>query len=131
GMILSLVESGIPSKGVDSKKKIYLLLSTVASSALCFSILFVAFLLDRKVRTPDQLADASRSKVVSTVNYIRQDDKDLRNIWADKGDVVDYTIYKDCIRSLRFELSEALAENDGKVLGITSLHFGDGKTFVA
>lgn len=131
GMILSLVESGIPSKGVDSKKKIYLLLSTVASSALCFSILFVAFLLDRKVRTPDQLADASRSKVVSTVNYIRQDDKDLRNIWADKGDVVDYTIYKDCIRSLRFELSEALAENDGKVLGITSLRFGDGKTFVA
>ncbi|MGK6353293.1 Wzz/FepE/Etk N-terminal domain-containing protein [Parapedobacter sp. DT-150] len=131
GMILTLVESGIPGQGEDSKQRIYLALSAVASSALCFSALFFIFLLDKKVRTPRQLTELTRGKVVSTVNYIGEDDKDLRNIWADDGGVVDYSVYKDCIRSLRFELSAALAEDQGKVLGITSLHFGEGKTFVS
>src|SRR5690606_9817952 len=52
-------------------------------------------------------------------------------IWSDEGEVVAYTVYRDLLRSLRFEINTYLTEHKQKVIGVTSLNANDGKTFLS
>ncbi len=130
GIRLNIAEPGLPQLPEPSKKLLYLAISGVSSFMICLLSLFVVFMLNTTINMPKQLIAVTGQKVIGSLNLLEEDNKDLRSIWNDKNSVASYSIYKDLLRSLRFELLEAL-KDDHNVLGITSLLHGDGKSFVA
>ncbi|MFT4094890.1 MAG: Wzz/FepE/Etk N-terminal domain-containing protein [Niabella sp.] len=127
---LALAEPGLPGLPEKSKNILYVGLSGISSLLVCLLGLFVIFALNTKVDNVARLEAITHQKVIGCLNYIESEDKDLRNIWKDNGTSKEYTVYKDLLRSLRFEINQLLSE-DKNVLGITSLVDGAGKTFLA
>ncbi|WP_114789078.1 hypothetical protein U0035_05785 [Niabella yanshanensis] len=130
GIRLNLAEPGLPQLPEPSKNALYVGLSGVSSFMICLLTLFLIFMLNTAIANPKHLAAATGQRVIGSLNLIDQDNKDLRDIWEDKGSTLSYSVYKDLLRSLRFELLEELSGNNN-VLGITSLLDGEGKSFVA
>lgn len=54
---------------------------------------------------------------------------DLKKIW-NNTDEPNFTVYKDLLRSLRFEIDHQMS-TDQNVIGITSMKSGEGKTFLS
>lgn len=130
GVKLTLAEPGLPGTAEPSKGLQLLALSGISSVLVCLLLLLVTFMLNNTLNTPEQLEAGMHQKVLGFLNYIPEEDKDLRTIWKDKGTVPSYSAYKDLLRLLRFELTERLRD-DRNVLGITSVLPGEGKTFLA
>lgn len=130
GIQLNLAEPGLPQPPEPSKNIIYLALSGLSSFMICLLSLLVVFMLNTSVSSPRQLESVTGQKVIGSLNYIAEPNKDLRDIWKNDGSIADYSVYKDLLRSLRFELNEQLS-GDSKVLGITSFKDGVGKSFLA
>ncbi len=131
GLQLNIVEMGLPGLPEPSKKAIYLALSIMTSIFLTVSILLMVFLLDRSIRDRDALVQVTGTPVVGAVNLISGQQRDLREIWGADSEHAEYNFYKDLMRSLRFEIANRLAEGNDKVVGLTSLADGEGKTFLA
>jgi succinoglycan biosynthesis transport protein ExoP len=68
--------------------------------------------------------------VIGSINYIANEDKDLRNIWDNPNHDPSYGVYQELIRALRFEITNKILVDGHKVLGVTSLRPGEGKTFL-
>lgn len=130
GIRLNLAEPGLPQLPEPSKNILYVGLSGVSSFLVCLFTLFVVFMLNTTINDPKHLEAATGQKVIGSLNLIEEEDKDLRTIWDDQQNVLSYSVYKDLLRSLRFELLEELS-GDNNVLGITSLLDGEGKSFIA
>ena len=130
GLKLKIVQYGYPGLPESSKKIIFLGLSGVGSGAICISALLFMFLLDSKIETAQQLETRTGQKVVGSINYISNKDKDLRNIWNNDQNDPGYGVYQELIRALRFEITNNILVNGNKVLGVTSLKPGEGKTFL-
>src|SRR5690606_20214048 len=96
-------------------------------SASAFSLLF---LLDSRVITKEQLAALTGGKVVGVLNSLHESYGGIRGVW-DNNTNVDAVMYKDLLRSLRFDLNQEFTINKARVLGITSLSPGVGKSFLA
>lgn len=130
GSKLSVAESALPGTPEKSKDILFLGFSYISSFLICLLTLFAIFATNTTISTPEQLKLATKQKILGSLNNITEEDKDLRKIWNDNENIVDYGIYKDLLRSLRFELDRALTGND-KILGITSLYENDGKSFLS
>ncbi|MGV3762434.1 exopolysaccharide transport family protein [Parapedobacter sp.] len=130
GLRLSIVETGLPGIKMPSKRLLYVGLSGVATSMLCLSAFALLFLLDRKVVTRAQLDALTGGKVLGVINSLDRSYKGIRAVW-DNNTNVDAVMYKDLLRSLRFDLNNELTINKSRVLGITSLSPGAGKSFLA
>lgn len=129
---LQILEEGLPGMPEPSKKTLYMAGSGVLSMAISLFAFLVFFLLDNKIVNAKQLTERTGHKVVGNLSLVDDEDKDLRHIWQqENGDNLTYGIYKNLIRALRFEINKAMTENGHKVLGITSLSTGEGKTFIA
>lgn len=130
GSKLSVAEEGVPGAPESSKNILYLGFSYLSSLLIVLLTLFIAFMMNKTVNSPEQLETLTKHKVIGTVNFLPSE-KDLREIWADdKVTSNEFSTYKDLIRSLRFELLEQLSDSRN-MLGITSFKDGEGKTFVA
>lgn len=130
GIQLNIAEPGLPQPPSPSKGVLYLGLSGFSSFMICLLTLLIVFMLNTTINTPDQLKATTGQKVVGCLNLITEEDRDLRNIWNSNESVSNYNIYRDLLRSLRFELNEELT-NGNNVLGITSFTDGEGKSFLA
>lgn len=130
GLKLKIVQHGYPGLPQSSKKIIFLGASGVGSGAICLAALFFMFLLDKKVESSQQLEERTGKKVIGSINYIANEDKDLRNIWDNPNHDPSYGVYQELIRALRFEITNKILVDDHKVLGVTSLRPGEGKTFL-
>ncbi|MDX3915426.1 MULTISPECIES: exopolysaccharide transport family protein [Olivibacter] len=128
---LHLAQPGLPGTPEPSKGFIYVGLAGFAGLSLCLAILTIAFVLDKTIRTPRDWKSATGINVVGSLNFIQEKNKDLRDIWEDNAIVGNYSIYKDLLRSLRFEVDRELLTVEGNVLGVTSLYRGSGKTFLS
>lgn len=131
GFKLGIAQIGLPGNAQPSKAMLYVVMSGAASFMVCFVGLVVLFLLDRSIYSPAQLEKATGSLVVGSLNYIKAENKDPRAIWNDENSDKDYTAFKDLLRSLRFELDKELTDSNTQILGITSLGYGAGKSFLA
>ncbi|CAM4243113.1 Chromosome partitioning ATPase, Mrp family, contains Fe-S cluster [Pedobacter westerhofensis] len=131
GLKLQVAQMGMPGFPDKSKTLIYTALSGIATLAVCFAVLLALFVTDGSVNTSHQLASVTKSKVIGSLNFIPDEDKTIKTIWENTSTNNHYSIHKELLRSLRFEISDLLAENDNRILGITSLVGGEGKTFVA
>ncbi len=127
---LAIVESGFPGPPEPSKVAQLTVISWFASLVFILTILLVLFLLDHSIKTSNQLATITGHPVIGGINLIRDSEKDLREIWDESNPREDYAFYRDLLRSLRFELDKSLSNGDEKVIGITSLSDGEGKTFL-
>lgn len=127
---LTVVESGFPGPPEASKVMQLTIASWFASLTFILTLLLILFLLDHSIKTSEQLATATGKPVIGGINFIRDSERDLREIWDENNPSADYVLYRDLLRSLRFELDNALSTNNEKVVGITSLSDGEGKTFL-
>lgn len=131
GLKLSIGQVGLPGLPEASKTIIFVALAGIASFFICFATLLVLFLTDNSINTTKQLEMATGSKVVGSLNLIPESDRSITTIWNDTLSNHNYSIHKELLRSLRFEISNLMAEDGSNILGITSLTPGEGKTFVA
>lgn len=131
GLRLQIEQVGLPGNPEASKKVLYLAGSGIGSFFICFGYIFLVFMLDNKIKSSSQLANATKSNTVGVLNKIEGNERSIREIWNDKTGNANYEIYRDMLRSLRFEITEKMDEDKSKILGITSLQAEEGKTFIA
>lgn len=130
GLRLEIAQMGLPGPPEPSKKMIYMALSGISSLSFCLLIIFTTFILDHTVNNAKQLARLNIGEVLGNVNFISGNDKDPRVIWNGNDNISEFIVLKDLLRSLRFEISKKLNIDSGcKILGITSIKSGEGKTF--
>lgn len=131
GLQLKIEQIGLPGNPEPSKKIIYLAGSGFGSFFLCLGFVALLFFLDNRIVTSRQLALATKSNTIGVLNKIESNERSIREIWNDKSENINYEIYRDMLRSLRFEVDTLMAADNSKILGVTSLVAGEGKTFTA
>ena len=128
---LRIAELGYIGVPEPSKTLLYLILSGLASGGILLTALVIMFLMDQTIADPNRLSELTGIPVLGSINLLSENDKDLRDIWNEADNREEFAIYRNLLRSLRFEINEQLLNKQGKVLGITSLNKSDGKTFLA
>src|SRR5690554_1360885 len=131
GINPQLAQEGVINPAEPSKKIIYTGLSGVGSFGTCIFIFAIAFLLDGKVRTSEQLASTTRTRIIGQINTIVPNDTDLKTVWEEGKSTTDYSLYKDLIRSLRFEIDASLKEDGKQIFGVTGLYNNSGSSFIS
>lgn len=122
GLRLQLAEEGVPTTPESSKKALYMALSGIASFAICFCVLFIIHALDNSINNQKQLKIVTNNKVLGELNFIKSRDREINNIWKNADTHKDYLLYKNLLRSVRFNINNLLAAENLKVLGVTKLH---------
>ncbi|RKR85480.1 uncharacterized protein involved in exopolysaccharide biosynthesis [Mucilaginibacter gracilis] len=125
---LRQVELATPGGAEASKKMLLTIAAGIIVEIFCILILFILFYLDDSIRHPKTLANKTGLPVLGYLNVIKGSTLDLKKIWEieNRGKMQQF---KDLLRSIRFEIDQELHGN--KILAITSLGDGDGKTLLA
>jgi uncharacterized protein involved in exopolysaccharide biosynthesis len=131
GFHMQIDQKGMPGNPEPSKRILYLAGAGIGSFALCLAFLLAVFALDNSVTTLRQLERATKAKSIGGLNTISGNERNIREIWNDKSGNQNYEIYRDLLRALRFEISNQMDAENKKILGITSLVTGEGKTLIA
>ncbi|MEO6287684.1 MAG: lipopolysaccharide biosynthesis protein [Dyadobacter sp.] len=122
---LRLIERAMPGEVQASKKMVLVILSGVISLAFCVFVFFILFYLDKSIRYPLQLANATERPVLGYLNALDKGSS-LSLSGMNSSDDKSIRLYKDLVRSIRYEIDNEL--NDPKLIAITSLSYGVGKT---
>ncbi|BAU54968.1 GumC family protein [Mucilaginibacter gotjawali] len=125
---LMQVEPATPDVAEPSKKMLLIALSGIGSLVICLLVLFVLYYLDDTIKEPIDLVNATQLPLLGSLNLITGPKPDLKKLW-DVENRQKMQQFKELLRSVRFEIDQEL--KGGKVLGITSLVAGEGKTLVA
>jgi succinoglycan biosynthesis transport protein ExoP len=131
GVRLKIEQIGLPGNPEPSKSMIYIAGAGASSFLLCLSFIFLTFVLDHSILKASQLASATKSKTLGVLSLIEGNERSIRNIWNDKSDNKNYEIFRELLRSLRFEIISQMDGDKSKILGVTSLVAGAGKTFIS
>jgi len=129
GPKLNISQLGLIGKPEPSKKWLFLALSGIASFFLCFIAVVVLFFLDNSINNADQLVKATNYPVLGSINLIPFSGKTIKSVWNESG--ADNAPFKNSLRSLRLEVSNSIEHDDTKIIGITSIMAGEGKSFVS
>lgn len=124
---LRQVEQAVPTKAEPSKKWLIVAASGLLALLLCIGGIFAAFYFDRTARTPLQLANITGLPVLGQLNKVELRQVDMERLWDAESAHPSLRLFKERLRAVRFEVERELG--DGKILAITSLHSGAGKTF--
>jgi succinoglycan biosynthesis transport protein ExoP len=125
---LMQVEPATPDVAEPSKKILLIALSGLVSLILCLLVLFILYYLDDNVKEPTDLVNRTQLPLLGSVNTISGTVPDLRKLW-DVENRQKMQQFKELLRSIRFEIDQEL--KGGKILAITSLGEGEGKTLLA
>ncbi len=131
GLRLQLEQEGMPTTPESSKKAIFMVLSAIASFAICFALLFIIYLLDDSINSQSQLAKTTGGKLLGELNYLKPVHRDIDTIWKNVENRKDQLRYKNLIRNVRFEINKQLNAESLQVLGITRLSPEDFRVFSA
>jgi succinoglycan biosynthesis transport protein ExoP len=123
---LNIIQNAMPGDSKPSKKMLLILLSGVISMALCMVFLFVLYYLDDTVRTAAELANKTGVAVLGELNYINHSSLSIREIWNDSDMSLDLMLFKNQLRSIRYEIEQ---EPNGSIIVLTSLTAQEGKSF--
>ncbi|WP_295797370.1 AAA family ATPase [Mucilaginibacter sp.] len=125
---LAQVEPATPDVAQPSKKMFLIALSGMASLFLCLLVLFILYYLDDNVTEPSTLVARTNLPMLGALNMIKGPKPDLRKLW-DVENRTKMQQFKELLRSVRFEIDQELKGE--KVLAITSIGVGEGKTLIA
>ena len=131
GIRPQLAQAGVVNPAEPSKRLMYVGLAGTGSFGTCIFVLFIAFLLDRRVRTSVELALVTHKKILGQINNIVPNNKDLKTVWEEGKSTEDYSLYKDLVRSLRFEIDSSMKVDNNKIVGVTGIHDNSGASFIA
>jgi succinoglycan biosynthesis transport protein ExoP len=131
GLKLQVDQVGLPGLPEPSKKMLYLGGSGVGSFLLVVIFIFILFLLDGSINNSAQLASATKIPVLGNLNFLSGPETSIRSVWNHAEGENEFGIYKNLLRSLRFEINNRMARDNNKILGITSLTSLEGKTTIA
>ncbi|RZK66715.1 MAG: lipopolysaccharide biosynthesis protein, partial [Pedobacter sp.] len=131
GLKLQIEQLGLPGNAEPSKKIFYLAGSGIGSFVLSLGVILMLQMMNASITDLRQLERATKSKAVGFLNKIESNERSIREIWNDKTEKVTFEVYRDLIRSLRFEITAQMDADDSKILGITSIGTGEGKTFLS
>jgi len=126
---LKLIELAVPGPAAPSKKGLLIAVSGIVPFVLYIIVLFVVFYLDDTLKIPTQLADKTNIPVLGYLPLLAKTTLNLQSIWDSTISKREHQMYKDLLRSIRFELEQEMQEN--KILTIMSIAPEEGKTFVA
>lgn len=122
---LRLIERAMPGEVQASKKMVLVILSGVISFTFCVFVFFILYYLDKSIRYPLQLANETGKPVLGYLNALDKDSNlSLSGMNTSEDKAV--RLYKNLVRSIRYELDNEMS--DPKVIAITSLGYGVGKT---
>ncbi|GHB61416.1 exopolysaccharide transport family protein [Persicitalea jodogahamensis] len=124
-LTLTIVEWATLGERQPSKKIILLLVAGVAAFLLCLLAFSLTYFLDFSVRTTAQLADATGLPVLGRINRI-SDNGALRGFDELEASDESTLLFKDLVRSIRYEIDEEVA--NPKIVAVSSLHDHAGKT---
>ncbi len=126
---LKQIDIAMPGTPIPAKRMILTIVSGMVVIVLYVVVLFVVFYLDESIKIAQDLADKTNLPVLGHLPLLKKGLLDLDKIWnANQTDSL-INQYKDLLRSTRFEVTTELRNNH--LLGITSLHAKEGKSFVA
>jgi len=130
GTRANMAQYGVEEAPQPSKSKIYVIISGLASFTLCFAMVIALFFLDTSIKTAKQLANATGLPVIGNLNNIKIADEPIKHIWHDTSNM-SYVAFKNLLRSIRLEITSQMLADNSKILGITSLNPGEGRSFIA
>lgn len=125
---LTQVQKATPPAAKESKAKLLIALSFIASLFFCMVVFFVVFYFDTSIKVSSELARKTGVPVLGHLNILSDTVLDLKKMWT-SPDTKERRLFKDMLRSVRFETERELGSN--QVLLITSLCRGEGKTVFA
>ncbi|RYZ98087.1 MAG: lipopolysaccharide biosynthesis protein, partial [Sphingobacteriaceae bacterium] len=126
---LRQVITAMPGLPQPSKKMILVMIGGVVTFAFYVLVLFGFFFFDNSIKTPKELANRTKVPVLGHLNRLNNSVIDFKKIW-DTSEGTDKTrIFKNLLRSIRFEIDNEMHGN--KVLLINSLLPAEGKTLLA
>jgi len=125
---LRQLELAVPEPPQSSKKMLLVILSGVVSVLVLLTFLFFTFYLDSSIKQPKALVKATGLPVLGSIYKLNAQKIDLNKLWETDG-IAQTQSFKDQLRSIRFEIDQDIKDN--KVLAITSLIDGEGKSMVA
>lgn len=134
------VQTAMPGVKLPSKKLLLTLASGVVSEVFCLLVLFVMFYLDNTIRVPTDLANATQIPVLGQLNLVIKNKIDFKLIGYNAQTTDELQQFSNLLRSIRYEIDNELhvekvekeeTAEEGKVLAITSLNAGEGKSLVA
>lgn len=122
---LRLIERAMPGEVQASKKMVLVILSGVISFTFCVFVFFILYYLDKSIRYPLQLANATDKPVLGYLNALDKDSS-LSLSGMNASDDKSIRLYKNLVRSIRYELDSEMS--DPKIIAVTSLSHSVGKT---
>ncbi|TFF39247.1 exopolysaccharide transport family protein [Mucilaginibacter psychrotolerans] len=125
---LRQVDYATPDAAEPSKKMLLIIISGVGMFVVCVVFLFVLYFLDETIKQPAELVIRTHLPSLGYLNTVTGGTLDLRKLW-DVEHREKMKLFKELIRSLRFEIDQELKGE--KVLAITSLDNHEGKTVLA
>lgn len=131
GLRLNIEQLGLPGNPEPSKKILYLGGSGAGSLILCLCYVFLIFVMDNTITSSSKLAYATGANTIGVLNKIESSERSIREIWNDKSENINFETFRDRLRALRFEISANMDKGESKILGVTSLLSGEGKTFIS
>ncbi|RYY36022.1 MAG: lipopolysaccharide biosynthesis protein [Sphingobacteriaceae bacterium] len=128
---LRQVVTAMPGLAQPSKKMLLVILAGFGTFMAYVVGLFVfAFFLDKTVKSSKELANRTKIPVLGHLNLLSNSVIDFKKIW-DSNDANDQTrLFKNLLRSVRYEIDTEL-NGDDKILLVNSLQAREGKTLLA
>jgi len=126
---LRQIQDAMPGSVQPSKKMLLTILSGIISFVFCILVLFILFYLDHSITEPKELLDKTGLSVLGSLSTIKSSGVDLKDVWQSSSTNKDVLRFRNELRAIRFEVDHEMG--DDKILTITSLIEGEGKTFLA
>lgn len=123
------IQLAMPESARPSKKMLMVILSGIISFVFCLVVLFVLFYLDNSIQSPKDIANKTNIPVLGYLNLLGGFMIDFKRIWDNNNTGPAINEFKNLLRSVRFEIDKEL--NGKKILAVTSMKEGEGKTFFA
>ncbi|MEJ5961704.1 exopolysaccharide transport family protein [Pedobacter immunditicola] len=125
---MNVVQPGDAGPAKPSKKMLLVILSGIISFVFCTMVIFVIYFVDHSLHTAQELANATNEPVLGDVNKLVSPSVDLGGLWNQESIEPDLLTFKNQLRSIRYEIERDLKD---KVLVLTSINAGEGKTLIA
>jgi succinoglycan biosynthesis transport protein ExoP len=129
GNSLKQTEYGEPAnKPEASKKMLTVILAGVVSLLMTVILIFVIEYLDQTIKSPAHFLKLTNIELLGTLNRLKKTQINLRELFSDSELDGDSELFKQLLRSSRFEILKKL--NGKRIILVTSTEKGAGKSLI-
>lgn len=123
---LEIAQIAQPGTPIPNKKMLLVLISGVISVFFGFVVIFILFYFDDSINSKKELVRISDLPVIGLFNKLPVNELDFQSLWNRKAQSQTEHTFKENLRSLRFELDNAML---GNIVSVSSIQNAAGKTF--